>query len=80
MAAQIDFCPHGREVASHGTANRPHRSNFRRTDGKMAAQIELLSHGEGNCPHRWIWRVREVIFASTKQFESCMIVPFSIHD
>jgi hypothetical protein len=72
MAARIDFCPHGREVGSHGTANRPHGLNFRRTDGKMAARNEFSPHGEGECPHRPVSRLREAIFARTKRFEGCM--------
>jgi hypothetical protein len=71
MAAQIDFCPHGREAGSHGTANRPHRSNYRRTDWKMAARNELFPHGERDYPHRPVSRLHEAIFVRTERFEGC---------
>jgi hypothetical protein len=65
MAARIDFCPHGREVGSHGTANRLHKSNFRRTNGKngrtkrivparkarLSAQIDFEAAGSDFCLH-----------------------------
>jgi hypothetical protein len=72
MAAQIEFCPHGRKVGSHGTANCPHGLNFHRTDGKMAARNDLLPHGNGIVPHRLILRLREAIFARTKGFALTM--------
>jgi hypothetical protein len=70
MAAQMDFCPHGRKAGSHGTANCPHGLNFRRTDGKMAARNDLLPHGEGNCPHRPANRPHEAIFFRTESLRT----------
>jgi hypothetical protein len=70
MAAQMDFCPPGRKVGSHGTANCPHGLNFRRTDGKMAARNDLLPHGEGNCPHRPVNHPHEAIFFRTEEFHT----------
>jgi farnesyl-diphosphate farnesyltransferase len=67
MAAQMGFCPHGRIAGAHGTPKCPHRSNYRRTDGKIAARNEFCPHEEGNCPHRSISRVREAILARTKE-------------
>ena len=71
MAARMDFCPHGREAGSHGTANCPHGLNFARTNRKMAARNDLLPHGTGICPHRSVSGLREAIFARTKRFEGC---------
>jgi hypothetical protein len=66
LAAQMGFCPHGREVGSHETANSPHGLNFRRTNGKMAARNDFCPHGTGNVPHGSVLRLRETISASNK--------------
>jgi len=70
MAAQMDFCPHGRKVGSHGTIPYPHELNYRRTDGKTGARNDLLPHGEGNCPHRPANRPHEAIFFRTEEFHT----------
>jgi hypothetical protein len=65
MAAQMGFCPHGREVGAHGTPKCPHGLNFRRTDGKMTARSGFLAHGKGKCPHKSKDCLPEAIFRRT---------------
>gem|GEM_PF-5031840 len=55
------------KAGSHETIHCPHRSNYRRTDGKMAARNDFRPPGNGIVPHRLISRLREAIFASTKR-------------
>jgi hypothetical protein len=40
----MEKSPHGRGVGSQGSEDRPHGSENRRTDGKMAARNEFLLH------------------------------------
>ncbi len=69
----MDFSPHGGKAIPHGTASGPHGLNFARTDGKMAAQNELLPHGAEVDPHEPGLRLREGIFARTKSYSIAVI-------
>ena len=70
------FCPHKRKMAAqirkspHGTGDRPHGLENRRTDRKTAARNEFSAHGMEVCPHETEARLWEAIFARTERFHT----------